>query len=96
VNVNEILDVIKQVRDHVAGMTELGERRREVVTEALAQALRRVEQGEWVRAALIELRVRERFLLEVLANYRRRHGQVCGCDCCRAVVRTVAERVGVR
>jgi hypothetical protein len=83
VDIDEILTVVKQVRDHVAGMAELGECRRERVTEALAQALRRVEQGEWVRAALIELRAREPLLLEALAAYRGRYGRGCGCDCCR-------------
>jgi hypothetical protein len=84
---------VKQVRDHVEGMTELGERRREVVTEALAQALRRVEESEWVRAALVELRVREGLLLEALGNYRQRHGWECGCDCCGAAA-TLAEGRG--
>jgi hypothetical protein len=86
VDVDEILAVVQQVRD-LAGMSELGERRRELIIEALAQVLRRVEQAEWVRAALVALRVREGLLLEALANYRQRHGRGCGCDCCRAAVR---------
>jgi hypothetical protein len=84
VDVDEILNVVKQVRDHVAGMDGLGDRPRERVTEALAEAARRVEESEWVRAALVELRARERLLLAALAAYRGRHGRGCGCNCCRA------------
>jgi carboxymethylenebutenolidase len=87
VDIEEILTVVKQVRDHVEGMTELGERRRELITEALAGAVRRVEESELLREALVELRARERLLLETLANYRQRHGRGCGCDCCRAAGR---------
>jgi hypothetical protein len=84
VDVKEILAVVKQVRDHVAGMSGLGDRRREWVTEALAGALRRVEESELLREVVVELRCRERLLLVALADYRRRHGRGYGCACCRA------------
>jgi hypothetical protein len=84
VDVDEILTVVKQVRDHVAGMDGLGDRRRELLTAALAGALRRVEESELLREVLVELRARERLLLAALAAYRGRHGRWCGCDCCQA------------